>query len=162
MNFFFDRWESRAILRYLASKYGLEAWYPADLKLRANCEEALEFHAKSFVPTVGKYLLYPAKFAGSVPTKEQLDTVVKNFQPVWQELWPTLKALLDKRTGPFLGGENPNIADLAFFGYLIPLFGLFPDIKAATDLKGYYTKLTERFPKDKKYLAEALAFWVLK
>ena len=79
---------------------------------------------------------------------------------MWKDIWPTLKNILGKSGGPFIGGEDPNIADLAFLGYLAPLFGVFPDSAPAADLKQYYEKLTAYLQKHKTYLAGAFGFWV--
>jgi hypothetical protein len=51
---------------------------------------------------------------------------------------------------------------LAFLGYLVPLFGLFPDSVPATNLKTYFEKLKSKLPKHKTYLADAIKFWVPK
>ncbi len=86
--------------------------------------------------------------------------IAQNFQPRWKEIWPTLKNIIDKSDGPFIGGEEPNIADLAFLGYLVPIFGVYPSTAGpATDLKPYYEKLTAHLPKHKKYFEDASKFW---
>jgi len=39
----FILWESHAIVRYLAAKYGFDALYPADLQVRANADKWMEW-----------------------------------------------------------------------------------------------------------------------
>jgi glutathione S-transferase len=154
---FFPRWESKAILRYIANKHSLEAWYPSDAKQRAVCDIALDFHSNSFVPIVGAKIVYPAVGFGTATPAE-----VAEAEKKWNEdVWPTFQHLNQRLEGPLLGGSKPNIADLAFLGYLVMLFGKCPGSFAAktAGLRSYFDALKAALPKYNEYMADAEGFW---
>nr|QGZ00472.1 glutathione S-transferase delta3 [Glyphodes pyloalis] len=66
----FSLWESRAISRYLASKYGGQSLYPEDLKARALVDQRLDFDLGTLYPRFAQYF-YPQLFAGA-PADEAL------------------------------------------------------------------------------------------
>ena len=63
----FILWESKAILRYIAGKHGLESWYPADIKKRATCDLQMDFFGNTFYSVAGIKNLYPACFGHFFP-----------------------------------------------------------------------------------------------
>ena len=56
----FTMWESKSILRYVANKHQLEAWYPTEVQKRATIDLALDFCANIFQTICGPKLAYPA------------------------------------------------------------------------------------------------------
>jgi glutathione S-transferase len=146
-------------LRYIANKYGLhESWFPSDVKLRAVCEAALDFHSSHFVPIVGGAIIYPAKkFAPELSPEAK-----KEVEAKWTtQVWPALEAILKMTEGPLICGSKPCIADLAFFGYLVALYGMCSTSFAASTpgLRTYYEELKKALPNREKYVAEAEKFW---
>jgi glutathione S-transferase len=117
----------------------------------------LDFHANSFVPIVGSKIVYPAVGFGSATPEE-----VAEAQKKWNEdIWPTFQHLNKRVEGPLLGGSKPNIADLAYLGYLVMLFGKCPDSFAAKTegLKAYFDALKASLPKYNEYMGAAEGFW---
>jgi glutathione S-transferase len=49
----FVLWESNAIVRYLASRYGEGTLWPVDYKLRASADRWMDWQAVSFNPAIG-------------------------------------------------------------------------------------------------------------
>jgi glutathione S-transferase len=49
----FVLWESNAIVRYLASRYGEGTLWPSDCKLRASADRWMDWQAVSFNPAIG-------------------------------------------------------------------------------------------------------------
>jgi glutathione S-transferase len=151
------RWESKAILRYIANKHGLEAWYPSDPKQRALCDLALDFHSTCFMPVVGGKILFPSVGFGTVTAEE-----VAEAEKKWNEdVWPTFQHLNQQVDGPLLGGSKPNIADLAFLGFLVMLFGKCPSSFAGKSegLRSYLEALKASLPKYSEYMKDAEATW---
>lgn len=154
----FTLWESKAIMRYICNKHGLEAWYPKDVQKRALCDLALDFHANTFVKLAGYKILYPAVgFAGPV-TDEEKAAAEKQWT---EDVWPAFEHILKRSGGPFLGGEQPNIADLAFMGYTGPLFGKCGDcVLCKTEgFKAYFEALKAKLGHYSEIMAPAEGFY---
>ena len=151
------RWESKAILRYIANKHNLEAWYSTDAKQRAICDLALDLHANNFAPIVGPKLVFPAIGFGS-PTPEELTEAEAKWT---NDVWPAIEHILKRSGGPFIGGAKPCIADLAFMGYLVMLFGKCPSsfVAKTAGLKSYFDALKAALPKYSEYTAAAQSLW---
>lgn len=105
--------ESHTILRYLCLKFNLpEQWYPrSDLAKQAKVNEFLDFHHANTRKC--SYLVFHLLFAPIVkfgdPTFNEgftikvVNSALRNFEKLY---------LQDRK---FLGGEQPNIADLIAF-----------------------------------------------
>jgi glutathione S-transferase len=131
------------------------------VKQRAVCEAALDFHTSHFLPIVGGAIIYPAaapNFYPALSPEAKKDAEVK-----WtNEVWPAFEAILKTfPEGPLICGSKPCIADLAFFGYLVPLYSMCgTSFAAATPgLETYYDALKIALPNREKYMAEAEKFW---
>jgi glutathione S-transferase len=111
-------WESCAIMQYLCNKHGLDQFYPRDPGERAMVDSAMFY----LIGTVYPYLAratYPrlgfAQYAGEVATSDADDAMKeKARQDAEAALAMPLEAFrahfLDGR--PFVGGEQPSIADI--------------------------------------------------
>ena len=87
---------------------------------------------------------------------------VAEAEKKWKEdVWPAFEHLNQRLEGPLLGGSKPSIADLAFLGYLVMLFGKCPGSFAATTpgLKSYFDALKAALPKYNEYMGPAEGFW---
>nr|AFK49803.1 glutathione s-transferase d1 [Cryptocercus punctulatus] len=99
----FCLWESRAILGYLADKYGKDdSLYPKDPKKRALVEQRLYFDIGTLYQRFGDYY-YPIMFAKQAADPEKLKKVEEAFQ------------FLDKflEGQDFVAGNKLTIADLS-------------------------------------------------
>ncbi len=139
----FYRWESKAILRYIAKRHSLEAWHPSNAQQRALCDIAIAFDTNSFVPFVTAKLAAPAIGVG-FPTAKALAEAEKKWS---EDIWPSLQHLLQRTECHLLGGITPSIADLVILGNLVPLYGICPDSFAAktAGLKSYFDALRACF-----------------
>ena len=92
------------------------------------------------------------------PTAKELEEAEKKWN---DDVWPSLQHLLQRTEGPLLGGSKPSIADLAFLGNLVPLYGKCPDSFAAktAGLKSYFDALKASLPKYSVYMSAAEGFW---
>ena len=110
--------ESCAIMAYLCNKHGLEQLYPTDPGERAMVDNAMFYLIGTFYPLLTR-ATYPAlgfpQYPGEVATSEADDDMkVKAQQDAEAALAEPLEAFraffLEGR--PFVGGDQPSIADI--------------------------------------------------
>ena len=92
------------------------------------------------------------------PTADEL----KEAEAKWtNDVWPAFEHILKRSGGPLIGGAKPCIADVAYLGYLVMLYGKCPTSFAAqtAGLKSYFDALKSALPKHSEYLAAAEGFW---
>jgi glutathione S-transferase len=112
--------ESCAIMAYLCNKHGLEQFYPTEPGQRAMVDNAMFYLIGTFYPLLTR-ATYPAlgfaQYPGEVATsaadddmkaKAQQDAEAALAEPL--EVYNTF--FLDGK--PFIGGDNPSIADMRF------------------------------------------------
>jgi glutathione S-transferase len=110
--------ESCAIMQYLCNKHGLEQFYPADPGRRAMVDNAMFYLIGTFYPLLAR-ATYPtlgfSQYAGEVATSEADDALKEKAQ---QDAEAALAEPLDVFNAffldgkPFIGGDNPSIADI--------------------------------------------------
>jgi glutathione S-transferase len=110
--------ESCAIMAYLCNKHGLEQFYPADPGKRAMVDNAMFYLIGTFYPLLTR-ATYPTlgfpQYAGEVATSEADDAMKEKAQ---QDAEAALAEPLDVFNSffldgkPFIGGDNPSIADI--------------------------------------------------
>ncbi len=98
--------ESNAIMRYLCLKYALNEWYPSELAKRAQIEQWLDWNQTRLGPAVID-VVFNKVFMGDKGDK----LAIERGQTRLLELAPILEEGL--KAQPFLGGDNPSIADLS-------------------------------------------------
>jgi glutathione S-transferase len=112
-------WESCAIMQYLCNKHGLDRFYPTDPGRRAMVDSAMFYLIGTLYPLVTR-ATYPTlgfpQYAGEVATAEAADDAMKATaqQDATEALALPLEAyrkfyLADT---PFIGGDEPSIADI--------------------------------------------------
>ncbi len=132
-------WESGAILRYLAARYGSEVFWPADPLARARVDKWAEW-AKVNVA---------AAFTGPVfwavirtpPARRDPETIGRALETLGQWL-AIAEAQLSRRA--FLAGDAFTLADIPFGALLHRYFDMRiarPDLPA---LRRYYERLRQR------------------
>ncbi|MCX7341127.1 MAG: glutathione S-transferase family protein [Hyphomicrobiales bacterium] len=103
----FVLWESNAIVRYLAARYGAGSAWPLDPILRAASDKWMDWQTTTFYPA------YHAAFHGLVRAPaEQRDPAAIDASRAKTE---TLLAMLDSHlsANAYLGGDTFGIGDLA-------------------------------------------------
>ncbi|MEO0682466.1 MAG: glutathione S-transferase family protein [Pseudomonadota bacterium] len=126
-------WESAAVVRYLAARYGDAAFWPADPAARAPLDMWAEWIKTGFGPAFAQGVFWPF-LRGGVPTAEAVEACAAGAR------------LLDARLGegPWLDGETFRWADV-LTGHLLyrwyTLDWARPDLPA---LSAYYDRLKAR------------------
>ena len=110
--------ESCAIMAYLCNKHGLERFYPTDPARRAMVDNAMFYLIGTFYPLLTR-ATYPAlgfgQYPGEVGTSEAGDDLKAKAQ---QDAEAALAEPLDVFNSffldgkPFIGGDDPSIADI--------------------------------------------------
>lgn len=98
--------ESNAIMRYLCFKHDLIDWYPADLKMRAEVEQWLDWNTSRLSQTVID-IVFNSVFRGEDGDK----AAIARGREKLTLLLPILHATL--RENEYLSGARPTIADLS-------------------------------------------------
>jgi len=132
----FVLWESHAILRYLAAKYG-PAWYPSDLRERAIVDQWLDWLVIELQEPVRRLFFALHVKPGSDPEG------IPRHEADSARACRILDAQLQK-TGAYVAGQQPTIADCAI-GMMVHRWYYFdisrPSLSA---LEAYYDLLKAR------------------
>jgi glutathione S-transferase len=111
-------WESCAIMKYLASKHGLEDLYPSNLEKRAMIDSAMFYIigtlypllARATYPSLG-FPLYPGEVGATELDDSHKKAASKAATDALAEPLDVFhKFFMDGK--PFIGGDKPSIADI--------------------------------------------------
>ena len=144
-------WESHAVLRYVAAKYGPDELYPADLTARSEVERWLDWHLGTLAPVLNPVFiaLYRTP-AAARKTPEEMERLVGALSGVMTRL----DAHLQHRS--FIAGDAFTIADAAFGNSIWRWFS-FPFEKAALPaLQAWQARVAEK-PGWREHVAQPLA-----
>ncbi|CAK9300701.1 unnamed protein product [Gordionus sp. m RMFG-2023] len=98
-------WESRAIMKYFANKYGGETpLYPKDAKKRALVDSRLDFDIGKFYPALKEYA-YPQVFQNKPSNPER--------EKDMQDALDNLEYLLNH--SKYIAGDQMTLADISMF-----------------------------------------------
>jgi glutathione S-transferase len=111
-------WESCAIMQYLCNKHGLDRFYPSDPGERAMVDSAMFYLIGTFYPLLAR-ATYPAlgfgQYAGEVATADVSDELKEQARIDAEKALATPLEAFDSwflAGRPFVGGEQPSIADM--------------------------------------------------
>lgn len=130
--------ESQAILRYLAARYGGEAFWPTDPATRAPLDVWAEWTKATFFPGIMSVFGPLVRADPATVSAERVAALAEALEP--------LARMLDDRiaAGPWLAGNDFTWADLAV-GHVLPrYFGLDFDRAETPHLEAYFARLQER------------------
>ena len=131
-------WESHAIVRYLAGRYGRGGLCPADPGTRALADQWMEWFHTTLNPAFGPV------FAGLVwtpPSKQDPEAVAAAAARTAKVL-----EILEARLGdvPFVAGEALTMGDIPYGPFLYRYFTLEISRPSLPSLEAYYRRLQER------------------
>jgi glutathione S-transferase len=141
-------WESCAIMAYLCNKHGLTQFYPEDPGERAMVDSAMFYLIGTFYPLLAR-ATYPTlgfpQYAGEVGTSDADDEAkAKAAKEAEEALAGPLEVFntfyLDGR--PFIGGDQPSIADMRVAATLEFLRAIDYDFPVWTE--EYLSRMEER------------------
>lgn len=132
-------WESAAILRYLAARYGDEAFWPSDPAKRAPLDMWAEWIKTSFAPPLINQLFWQLI---RTPAAQRDQAAIADGAAKLGRLAPTLDARLG--AGPYLNGEQLSFADIMIGHTLYRYFTLDFARADTPNLAAYYERLQQR------------------
>jgi glutathione S-transferase len=131
--------ESAAILRYLAARYGSDEFWPSDPARRGHLDMWAEWGKNTFTEAVLQVFVYDIR----MDPKTRDPSVLRNAT---DKLLP-LASMLDARigTGPWLDGDRFSFADIACGHILHRHHTLEWDRPSLSRLFEYYERLQTRY-----------------
>src|SRR5262245_50634878 len=131
-------WESNAILRYLAARYGKDRFWPEDPNARAPIDQWEEWAATTFQPNmIGLFVNY-----WRTPEHQRNPNAIRNFQQRSDANLRLLDAELVKR--PYVAGDKVTLADIASGRPFYPYYTLGTPYPDRPHVAAWYKRLTER------------------
>jgi len=132
-------WEAGAILRYLAARYGEDAFWPRDPAARAHVDKWAEWAKINVAMEVNRCVFTPivrtaAKDRNEAALTVGLRTLARTFDIAEKVL----------AAQPFLCGEVMTLADIQFGHILFRYFDLPFARPNHPAVRGYYDRLTAR------------------
>ncbi len=132
-------WESGAILRYLAARYGDDRFWPRDPAIRGPLDMWAEWCKTEFGPTFNYRVFVPmVRVAPSRQDKAAIAKAIEATKP--------LARMLDRRigAGPWLAGDDFTFADILTGNLLYRYFEHDFDKTRTPNLRAYYDRLRGR------------------
>jgi glutathione S-transferase len=131
-------WESNAILRYLAAKYGQGKFWSDDPRERAPIDQWTDWAATTFQPDlIGLFVNY-----WRTPEIQRNPNVIRNFQQRSEKNLRLLDAELAKRK--FVAGDKLSVADIACGVHLYRYYTMGTEYPRLPNIEAWYSRLQER------------------
>jgi glutathione S-transferase len=131
-------WESNAIVRYLAARYGADAWWPSDPRKRAVMDQWMDWAATTFQPAlVNAFWAY-----WRTPEHERDWDKIKNFEQASERVLRLLDAELAKR--PYVAGDEFSVADIPSGVHLYRVYTLGRPVPQLPNIEAWYRRLQAR------------------
>jgi len=132
-------WESAAIVRFLACKYGDETFWPRDPDHRVRLDKWAEWIKTSFAPVLISRLFI--QLIRTLPAEQDVDDIAKATEQL-----KTMATMLEARIGdgPWLDGDRFTFGDIICGHVLYRYFTLDFERAETPLLLAYYQRLQER------------------
>jgi glutathione S-transferase len=134
----FIMWESNAITRYLAEKYGKGTMYPTDPHARATADTWMDWKLNAINPFMRSI------FWGYVRTKPEDRNMDEIKAAIKQgcKFWAMLDKHLEGRN--YIAGDDLTMGDIPVGPQAFRWFELVEDRPSMPNLEAWYKRLTER------------------
>jgi glutathione S-transferase len=132
-------WESAAILRYLASRYGVGSFWPSDLQARAGIDKWAEWSKINIALNFSVPIFW--RVVRTAP-KDRDQAAIGKAIAVLGRYFDLAEARLARSA--FLCGDDFTLADIVFGHLLYRYFDIATDRPEHSALRRYYERLTER------------------
>lgn len=135
----FTLWESNTIIRYLATRYGEAALYPAEARARAGVDQWIDWQASDLNRSWSYAFMSLVRHSPSHQAPEALAAGLAE--------WTRYMGILDRqlaKNGAYVAGEHFSLADIAIGLSVNRWFETpfdHPHLPAVSD---YYERLSER------------------
>jgi glutathione S-transferase len=135
----FVLWESNSVMRYLASQYGGEAFYPSEPAMRASIDRWLDWQLSTLTPVETPVFMGTIRTPAEKHDKAALVAAVAKLVPQWA----IVEAHLVAR--PYMAGDTFSIADiaLAIFAHRL-LHNPFISVPPLPNISAWHDRLRPR------------------
>jgi glutathione S-transferase len=131
-------WESNAVVRYLAARYGGEDWWPSDPRKRAVMDQWMDWSATTFQPEInGAFWAY-----WRTPEHQRDWDKIKYFEQRCERALRLLDAELERR--PYVAGDQFSVADIPSGVHLYRLYTLGRPVPHLENIEAWYRRLEAR------------------
>jgi len=134
----FVLWESNAITRYLAARYGADPLYPENLQTRALADQWMDFENTMIMPNMVPIFWGLVRTA---PEERDMSRIAAAISRAG-ELWAMVDAHL--ANNDYIAGRHFSMGDIPLGPQIHRWFELVPEHPAAPHLEAWYQRLTER------------------
>lgn len=146
----FTLWESNAIVRYLAAKYGEGGLWPTDPQRRADADRWMDWATTTAIPAInplfGKLVLHPV----ATTTQAEIDGHIQASDVVLKRLAITLERQ------PYVAGDHLTVGDIPL-GMIINRWFTLPITRPSLPvIEAYHQRLSAR-PAYRRNVIEAPA-----
>jgi glutathione S-transferase len=131
-------WESNAIVRYLAGRYGAGGLCPADPKARADADRWMDWQQTTAAPPMTTLFWGYVRTAPEKRDPAALEAARKQAAGIW----PTLERALEKRA--FVAGDSLTMGDIPIGCMVHRWFALPIERPALPALAAWYERLKQR------------------
>ena len=132
-------WELGAILRYLASRYGVGTFWPSDLEARAQIDKWAEWSKINIALNFSVPIFW--RVVRTAP-KDRDEAAIRGAVAALGRHLDIAEVQLGR--GAFLGGDDFTLADIMFGHLLYRYFEIAIDRPEHPAVRRYYQRLTER------------------
>src|SRR5262245_128989 len=131
-------WESNAIVRYLAGRYGAGGLCPQDAKVRADADRWMDWQQTTIAPPM------VTLFWGYVrtPPEKRDPAALEAARKQAAGIWPALERTLEKR--PYVAGEQLTMGDIPVGCMVHRWFALPIERPNLPALAAWYERLKQR------------------
>lgn len=134
----FVLWESNAIVRYLAAKHGAGTLWPNDLRLRADADRWMDWHATELTPAMRNAFMQLIR----TPAESRSQALINEANAATEPLMAILDAQLKERA--YLCGSTFTLGDIAVCASVHRWFGLPQPHVPQPKVERWYRQLMNR------------------
>ena len=131
-------WESNAVIRYLAARYGGGRLWEEDARGRAPIDQWIDWSGTTFQPEmIGMFWSY-----WRTPEKERNADQIRNFEQRAERNLRILDAVLARRA--YVAGDKFTLADIPSGVHLYRYFTMGTAVPELANVEAWYRRLSER------------------
>jgi glutathione S-transferase len=131
-------WESNAILRYLAARYGKDKFWSDDPRARAPVDQWIDWAGTTFQPEmIGLFVSY-----WRTPEHQRNPNAIRNFQQRCEKSLRLLEAELGKRA--YIAGDAFTLADITSGTHLYRYYTMGTPFPKLPNVETWYKRLQDR------------------
>ncbi|WP_387690369.1 glutathione S-transferase family protein [Photorhabdus sp. RM71S] len=134
----FILWESNAIVRYLAAKFGKDILYPQDLQERANADKWMDWVGSHLFPYIRQLMIGFIRTPEAERDQKQIEQTLAEIE----KLMKVLDNILAEQQ--YLSGDKFGMADIALGPMIYPWLNIPIKRPSLPNIERWYQLMAER------------------